>query len=59
MTLLYRAKSSGDWCKVLLVAADEALDSEDVGSNMTEPGDKIDIAFVLLPESFDSLHNQI
>ena len=57
MTLLYRAKSSGDWCKVLLVAADEALDSEDVGSNMTEPGDKIDIAFVLLPESFDALHN--
>lgn len=56
MTLPYRAESSGNWCKVLFVAAEEILDTEDGrSSNMTEPGDKVDPSFVLLSESPDAL----
>lgn len=56
MTLLCRAESSGNWCKVLFVAAEETLDPEDgLSSNMTEPGDKVESSFVLLSESTDTL----
>lgn len=56
MTLLYRAESSGNWCKVLFVAAEETLEPEDgLSSNITEPGDKVEPSFVLLSESTDAL----
>jgi len=56
MTLLCRAESSGNWCKVLFVAAEETLEPEDVpSSNITEPGDKVESSFVLLSLSTDTL----
>lgn len=58
MTLRYRAESSGNWCKVLLVAAEETLEPEEgLSSNITEPGDKVDPSFplALLSESKDAL----
>ena len=44
ITLLYRAASSGNWCKVLFVAAEESLDPR-IGSssNKTDPGDNVDL----------------
>ena len=54
ITLLCRAESSGNWCKV--VAAEETLEPEDVlSSNLTEPGDKVESSFVLLSESTEIL----
>lgn len=56
MTLLCWAKSSGDWCKVLFVAAEETLEPEDgLSSNIIEPGDKVESSFVLLSLSTDTL----
>lgn len=57
MIFLYCVKSLGDWCKVFFVVVDEVLDFEDVGLNVIELGDKIDIVFVLLLELFDVLYN--
>lgn len=56
MTLRYRAESSGNWCKVLFVAAEETLELEEaLSSNTTEPGDKVDPSSVLLTELNDVL----
>lgn len=56
ITLLCRAESSGNWCKVLFVAAEETLEPEyGLSSNVTEPGDKVESSFVLLSESSDTL----
>ena len=56
MTLLCRAESSGNWCKVLFVAAEETRELEDgSSSNITELGDKVQSSFVLLSESPDTL----
>ena len=52
MTRLYRSASSGNWCRVLLVAAEESLDPRrGISSNSTEPGDKVDSSCVLLSDS--------
>ena len=56
ITLLCRAESSGNLCKVLFVAAEETLEPEDgLSSNVIEPGDKVESSFVLLSESTDTL----
>jgi len=56
MTLLCRAESSGNWCKVLFVAAEETRELEDgLSANTIEPGDKVESSFVLLSGSTDTL----
>ena len=55
MTLLYRSASSGNWCKVLLVAAGERLDPRTgSSSNKTDPVDNVDPSCVL-PSEFPCL----